>query len=182
MWSLGTVSFQSGILVCVTACSHTILTMPLRSTEADVDRIQAQLIVPRMAKFRQIELRSKAERVRALALEMADPRDRTLLFEYVQELEAAAQACEPRQTVEAASLPCLAQTSLSEGWRQHDGSGCPLALTARPAVEMRGGLVTPAGEARASMWGAQWHWVEGSDDPADIIAYCIEPGIAAALR
>lgn len=71
---------------------------------------------------------------------------------------------------------------LPNGWSRHDGSGCPFLAIDCPAVMLRNGSVTPAGHIGAEAWGSHWHWLRGSSDPADIVAYCLEPGVVQAHR
>jgi len=67
--------------------------------------------------------------------------------------------------------------ALPEGWRKHDGTGCPVDLDSKPAVMFRRGTCMQAGLYVARRWSAHgedrtwWSW---SGDAWDIVAY--KPG------
>ncbi|MBM07880.1 MAG: hypothetical protein CMH88_16280 [Oceanibulbus sp.] len=65
---------------------------------------------------------------------------------------------------------------LKEGWKEHDGSDCPVDPTSLPGVLFRAGTRFQSGKRRAEDWqqfssGDLWAWAGRTPDGFDIIAY-----------
>lgn len=71
----------------------------------------------------------------------------------------------------------LTEQQRAEGWREHDGGPCPVALDSRPGVVKRSGWMLEPGIATAGGWAFgidNWRH-EGKHRGYDIIAFRPEP-------
>lgn len=60
---------------------------------------------------------------------------------------------------------------MPEGWTQHDGKGCPLALYAEPMVMFRNGARARLNVGESQTWALDpWIWCEPPSG-FDVVAY-----------
>ena len=65
---------------------------------------------------------------------------------------------------------------IESGWTRHDGCGCPVSLSARPALLFRSGTKIALDAADAEHWetfedGSCWDWFGREPNRFDILAY-----------
>ena len=66
----------------------------------------------------------------------------------------------------------LTSEQIAQGWKEHDGGPCPVALDSKPWVMFRDGVVVH-GTVSAAFWAGpsfNW-WQHGSHGNDEIIAY-----------
>lgn len=65
---------------------------------------------------------------------------------------------------------------IADGWKVHDGSGCPVPLDSRPAIMFRDGCIRSGFQAGFLATTSQDWWKhEGPRPECNIIAYREEP-------